>query len=68
MEDRLKHALNGTSRSGKSQLIKHLKGLRITRSGAISAKCYDCNGLGEQDVCEDKYCPLFGYSPYNKNR
>lgn len=54
----------GVSRVGKTQLIKFLKGETITRAAAIKAKCYDCNGLGEINTCDDKRCPLWPYSPY----
>lgn len=64
MQDMLKSAELGTSRAGKNTLIKHLKGERITRQQAIRAKCYDCNGMGEQGECDIKTCALFPYSPY----
>jgi GTP-binding protein EngB required for normal cell division len=61
-----KSVLSGKSRVGKSQLLAHLDGKRLTRAQAIKAKCYDCNGMGELNVCEIKTCPLFGYSQFAK--
>ena len=67
MDDRLKSALSGVLRKGKNQLIKHLKGEKVSRANAVYAKCYDCNGLGEQDECDDKGCALWPYSQFTKN-
>jgi hypothetical protein len=64
MNDYLKSAESGKMRAGKGDLIKHLKGKRLTRQGAIKAKCYDCNGMGESDECDMEHCSLYPYSPY----
>ena len=66
METYLKEAQSGTSRAGKAHLIKYLSGKRITRDGAIKAKCYDCDGYGDSGECELNHCPLFPFSPYSK--
>jgi hypothetical protein len=66
MEIYLNEAKSGTSRSGKSELIKHLSGAKITRQQAIKAKCYDCDGYGDSGECELNQCPLFPYSKYAK--
>lgn len=55
---------HGTSRAGKTDLMNHLNGKRLTQRSAIKAKCYDCNGLGESDECHIKTCSLYPYSPY----
>ena len=65
MDDRfVRSAKNGKSRAGKSELLKHLQGKRLTRSQAIKAKCFDCNGMGEVGECEIEECSLLPYSPY----
>ena len=63
-KDMLDGARSGKCRSGRSELIKYLEGNRITRSQAIKAKCFDCNGMGEQDECDIEECSLYPYSPY----
>ena len=60
----------GKSARGKVEILKYLKGERLTKNQAILAKCYDCmcgyaDGVGD---CETKSCPLYGYMPYNKNK
>ena len=56
---------------GKTNLLKHLYGDRLTRNAAITAKCCDCMGYyidGRAD-CEMPECPLYPYMPYKaKNR
>jgi hypothetical protein len=52
--------------SGKTFLLKHLYGDRLTRDQAIKAKCADCMGYyidGRTD-CELSGCPLYPYMPY----
>ncbi len=53
-----------TRRAGQKQLVHYLEGKRLTQRQAIAAKCYDCNGLGEQGTCDIEICPLLPYSPY----
>lgn len=57
-------ASSGTKRAGKGDLLNHLSGKKLYRSQAIKAKCYECNGMGEIDVCDIKACPLHPFSPY----
>lgn len=64
--DMLTSAKNGTKRAGQTDLIKHLRGIRITQRQAIKAKCYECNGMGELADCDMEGCPLFPYSPYKQ--
>jgi len=66
MSDLLESARKGKGRAGKSDLIKHLTGKRLTQRQAIKAHCYDCSGMGEQKDCTNDECPLFPYSPYSK--
>jgi hypothetical protein len=58
--------LFGISAKGKTDLLNHLNGERITRNQAIKAKCYDCLGFysdGKMD-CLQPECPLYPYMPY----
>ena len=64
----LKIAQGGKMRTGKNQLIKYLKGGRLTRQQAIKAKCYECNGLGESNECDIEECSLYPYSPYKSKK
>lgn len=64
-DDRLlENARKGKRRIGRKDLIRHLEGKRLTQRQAIRAKCYDCNGMGESNICDIEDCSLFGYSPY----
>ena len=63
-KDLLESAKSGKLRKGRKWLIKHLEGVRLTRNQAISAKCYDCNGMGESYKCEIRECSLYPFSPY----
>jgi len=61
----LHDAENGKHVSGRRELIKHLKGERISRGEALRAKCYECNG-GYPDGafdCEIEGCPLYPFNP-----
>jgi len=62
----IKSAERGPLRKGKNDLIKHLKGQRLTQRQAIRAKCFDCNGMGELGTCEIQTCALWPYSPYRQ--
>ena len=64
--DLLQSAKNGTKRRGKKELIKHLEGKKLTWGQAIRAKCYDCNGMGEQKDCDNLECPLLPYTSCRK--
>ena len=58
----------GQRRQGRKELIKHLKGERITRGEACLAQCYWCMGYymdGPTD-CRMEYCPNYQYFPYKK--
>jgi len=61
---------NGKTARGKSELIKHLEGKRLTLKQAINAHCYDCMGYfadGKVD-CEMPACPLHPVMSYNVNK
>ena len=68
---KLKDVLNyGSQSKGQSELIKHLHGEVLTRTQAMSAKCYECcNGYidGRTD-CRVSSCPIYGFMPYNPNK
>lgn len=64
----LESAKSGKMRAGKNQLIKYLKGDRLTRGQAIKAKCYDCNGMGDSGECDIDTCSLFPYSQFSRER
>ncbi|MFA5154266.1 MAG: hypothetical protein WC554_17075, partial [Clostridia bacterium] len=61
----IENVSKGKGRAGKADLLKHLKGVRITQRQAIRAKCYDCNGMGDSDECDIETCSLYPYSPYS---
>ena len=60
----------GKCARGQKEMIKFLRGKRLTQREAIIAACYDCQGYYADGVvdCESKLCPLYQYHPYNKNR
>ena len=68
MERMLQSAKSGKNRSGKSYLISHLTGKRLTQRQAIKAKCYECNGMGDQNDCDMEDCPLYPYSLWGLKR
>ena len=52
-------------KAGKSLLIKHLDGKRLTPTQAIKAMHYSCTGAfdaGQDCKCPD--CPLYQFQPY----
>lgn len=62
----LESAKSGKKRRGKRDLITHLTGKKLTWGQAIQAKCYDCNGMGEQIDCDNLECPLLPYAKCRK--
>ena len=51
---------------GKSELLKHRSGKKLTYRQAVLAKCYECMGYyadGKSD-CLISDCPLFNFMPY----
>jgi len=64
----LESAKSGKMRSGKTQLLKYLKGGRLTRQEAIKAKCYDCDGMGDTGECGLEHCSLYPYSSFKTKR
>ena len=66
IERRLK-TLDGAPKSaGKTNLVKHLRGERLTQRQAILAKCCDCMCYhvdGRLD-CRMPHCSLYPFRPY----
>jgi hypothetical protein len=59
---------HGKKAEGRSELLKHIKGVKLIRSEAIKAKCYDCMGYYADGVedCKDNRCPLYKFHPYRQ--
>jgi len=50
---------------GQTPFEKYIKGEKLTRTKAILAKCYECNGYEESNAdCEIEGCPLYPYHPH----
>ena len=62
--DILESAKSGRRKMGRTFLIRHLEGKRLTQQQAIRAKCYDCDGMGETGKCDIETCSLYPYSPF----
>ena len=62
-KDLLASAKSGKLRKGRRWLIAHLEGQKISRSQAVQAKCYDCDGMGDSGRCAMETCPLLPFSP-----
>ncbi len=52
---------------GALEFERFKAGKPLTRKGALLAQCYVCNGFEAED-CQGLSCPLYQWSPYNKNR
>jgi len=54
----------------KKELLKHLRGERLSSTEAIRAKCYECmGGYGDDKVdCKIAKCPLHSIMPYNEHK
>ena len=60
---------NGTKAKGKTELLKHLMGDRLTIRQMAIARCYDCMGYfgdGRGTDCEMPTCSLYPIMPYRK--
>lgn len=66
-DDRLtiaqQNAHNLKQRQGKALYLRHLRNDLLTRSQAIAAKCFECNG--DADTCNVVTCSLLPYSQFN---
>ncbi|OPY76215.1 MAG: hypothetical protein A4E63_00186 [Syntrophorhabdus sp. PtaU1.Bin050] len=56
----------GKLAQGKNELIKYLKGGKLSALQAIKAYCYWCNGYCSdgRETCEEKSCALWPHNPY----
>ena len=57
---------HGVTSRGKTQMLRHLNGEKLTRNQSISAKCFDCMGWyqdGRLD-CRMPDCPLYPFRSY----
>ena len=60
----------GVKARGRNELIKHLKGERLTQRQMILSNCYDCMGGyvdGKQD-CEIPSCTHYPLMPYREKK
>ena len=64
MNDLLVSAKSGPLRKGKRFLIDHLEGRKITRTQAVLAKCYECDGMGDSGECFIQTCSLYPFSQF----
>lgn len=51
---------------GQRDLLRHLRGERLTQRQAILAHCYDCMGFYSDGAasCLMEHCPLYPFMPY----
>ena len=51
---------------GKREYEKHLRREQVTRTEAMLAMCYQCQGYYKDGVsdCTNESCPLYPYMPY----
>lgn len=56
--------------SGKTLMMKYLKGGKLSASQSIKAQCFCCNGyyLDGLEDCEDPTCPLYPFMSYKKKK
>ena len=68
IRDARKEAISrvGMAARGRSEILKHLEGKRLTQRQAILAKCFECMGYYADGKvsCEIEDCPLFPLMPY----
>jgi hypothetical protein len=62
--------IKGKIARGQKELIKHLRGNKLTLRQAVNAQCYDCSGFfcdGKVDCCLP-HCPLYPFMFYNEKK
>lgn len=64
-EQTIKSVLRWPKQVGKSNYLKHLRGVRLTRDEAIRAKCYECVGGEDTEPCNVVTCSLTQYCQWN---
>lgn len=63
----IKNIGNWPRAKGKALYVKYLKGEKLTRDEAITAKCYECVCGEDASPCNVLACPLQPYCPFNRN-
>ncbi len=63
LEEKARFAENGTKGRGKTFLLKHLSGQRLTARQCIIAHCYECLGYQRGNDCKNLACALYQYMP-----
>ena len=60
----------GIKALGRKELLRHLKGEKLTQKESIFGKCYECCGgyLDGKYSCEMTECPLFPGMPYKDRK
>jgi hypothetical protein len=54
---------------GSKEYKKFKEGKPLTRKQAISAHCYECNGLDEgREDCKGYSCPFYQFYPYRQGK
>jgi len=52
---------------GQIEYKKWKDGKKLTRGEAMSAMCYQCNGMEQSNEdCQGKNCPMYPYQPYKR--
>lgn len=66
---RIKIIRTAPASSGKTNLLKYMKGDVLTQRQVILAKCCECMGyyIDGRECCGIQTCPLYPFMPY-KNR
>lgn len=70
-KDELLEAIKEAPQStGKSMMIKSLKGEKLSASQAIKAHCFCCEGyfLQGREDCEVPTCALYPFMPYSSKK
>lgn len=70
MEERIKTVSKAPASAGRTQLLRHLRGERLTARQAILAKCCDCMCYhvdGRVD-CELRRCSLYPFMAYRERK
>lgn len=62
----LKDVKHWKQQYGKSAYVKYLNGEKLTRSQAIAAKCYECNG--NEATCYSVLCPLYPLTQFKEEQ
>ena len=58
----------GLQAQGKNELLKYLKGGKLTLRQAVKAKCYECESYYQdgKQACEITTCPLQAWNVYRE--